>query len=131
MENLVTKRPAAEGTRRNFFVSTAKKLNEKRKKIALSITTACVMSMATTIAAFAEAGGGLDDNAGKAQFDTLVKFFMTWIGRIGLVVAFVGAVMFGFAIKQEDAEGKQRGLMTLASGIIVFAVSTATGFFLQ
>ena len=131
MENLVTKRPAAEGTRRNFFVSTAKKLNEKRKKIALSITTACVMSMATTIAAFAEAGGGLDDNAGKAQFDALVKFFMTLIGRIGLVVAFVGAVMFGFAFKQEDAEGKQRGLMTLASGIIVFAVSTATGFFLQ
>lgn len=129
-KTLITRRPAAEGTRRNFFVSAAKKLNEKRKKIGLAITTFIVMNMATAVSAFAE-GNGLDENAGKDQFDTLVKFFMTWIGRIALVVAFVGAVMFGFAIKQEDPEGKQRGLMTFASGIIVFAVSTATGFFLQ
>lgn len=135
-KTLITKRPAAEGTRRNFFVSVAKKLNEKRKKIGLAITTFIVMNMATAVSAFAEAGGGaagggaINDNIdADAAFVNLVGFFAKWIGRIGLVVAFVGAVLFGLAVKQEDAEGKQRGLMTLASGFIVFAITKSLNLF--
>lgn len=70
-----------------------------------------------------------DDVDPDAMFNNTVGFFATWIGRIGLVVAFIGAVMFGLAIKNDDADGKTRGLMTLISGIVVFAVTKALDLF--
>lgn len=54
---------------------------------------------------------------------------VTWIGRIGLVVAFVGGIMFALAIKNDDAEAKTRGLMTLASGFVVFALTLSLDLF--
>lgn len=123
----VTANTAEEETRQNFFVRAAKKLNEKRQKIALALTTAYVMSIATTATAFAEAAGGGDE--GDAMFTQMIEFFAKWIGRIGLVVGFIGAVMFGLAIKNEDADAKTRGLMTMASGFVVFAITKALDMF--
>ena len=107
------------------------KLNNKRKKIALTLGTFVLTNMMTAMSAFADTSGGdgLDTDAGKDQFDQLINFFATWIGRIGGVIALVGAVMFGFAWKNEDADGKQRGVTTMVSGIIVFAISLAADFF--
>lgn len=108
----------------NFF----QKLNCKRRKLALTVGTFIIANLMTAMSAFA-AGGTMDTNAGKAQFDELINFFAVWIGRIGGVIALVGAVMFGLAYKSEDPEGKQRGVTTMVSGIIVFAISQAAGFF--
>ena len=74
-------------------------------------------------AAEGEGGGSVANSS--ASFDTVVGFIVTWVQRIGLVVAFIGAVQFGFAWKNDDAEAKQRGLMTLASGFIVVAICIA------
>ena len=62
-------------------------------------------------------------------FGTVMTFLITWIRRIGLAIAFIGAIMFGLAIKDDDARGKQSGLMTLAAGFIVAAVCTAADMF--
>ena len=102
------------------------KLNNKRKKIAITVGTFVLTNAMTAMTAFAD---DLDANAGKGQFDSLIDFFATWIGRIGGVIALVGAVMFGLAFKSEDPDGKQRGITTMVSGIIVFAISLAAGFF--
>lgn len=119
-------------TKHNFF----QKLNTKRKKLALTVGMFIAANMMTAISAFAtppnannSGGGGLDDTVGKTQFDDLIGFFATWIGRIGGVIALVGAVMFGFAQKQEDPDGKQRAVNTMVSGIIVFAISQAADWF--
>ncbi len=45
------------------------------------------------------------------------------------MVAFVGGVMFALAIKNDDAEAKTRGLMTLASGFVVFALTLSLDLF--
>lgn len=100
-------------------------LNEKRKKIALSITTMLVMSAVTAVTAFAEGTGGAAGDNAENMFNEVIKFFATWIGRIGLVIGFVGAIMFGLAIKNDDADAKTRGLMTMASGFVVYAVTFA------
>lgn len=108
-------------------------LNSKRKKLMLSLTTALTMAMMSSVSAFAApapgAGGGIGGDAGEAQFNAVISFFAVWIGRIGLVVGFIGAVMFALAIKNDDADAKTRGLMTMASGFVVFAVTQALSLF--
>lgn len=121
---------AAGNEREKPFLSA---LRKKRGKIALSITTAITMWMMLAVNAFATSGtsgtasGGSDD--GEAMFNEIIGWFATWIGRIGLVVGFVGAVMFGLAIKNEDADAKTRGLMTMASGFVVYAITKALSLF--
>lgn len=130
-----------KAAKQNFF----QRLNAKRKKLMLVAGTFVITNLMMAIPAFAEAAdggaggggtgggtggaGGLNDTVGKTQFDELIGFFATWIGRIGGVIALVGAVMFGFAQKQEDPDGKQRAVNTMVSGIIVFAVSQAADWF--
>lgn len=64
-----------------------------------------------------------------SAYENTIDFFITWIRRIGAAVAFIGAVMFGFAIKNDDAERKQTGLMTLAAGFVVWAVCAGADMF--
>ncbi|MBQ7793991.1 MAG: hypothetical protein IJ366_05660 [Clostridia bacterium] len=134
MENNITTTLTVEGnqqtTKRNPIARFFSAANRTRKKIVTSITTMVTMAMATAVTAFAEetAGeGGVVD--GEAAFNQVIGFFATWIGRIGLVVAFVGGIMFALAIKNDDAEAKTRGLMTLASGFVVFALTLSLDLF--
>lgn len=107
-------------------------VNAKRNKIMLTLTTMVTMSMMSTATAFAapaDGGGGGGTVDGEAAFNEVIGFFADWIGKIGLVVAFVGGIMFALAIKNDDAEAKTRGLMTLASGFVVFALTLSLNLF--
>ena len=127
MENTITT-TAAQGAakRTNPIKNFISALNAKRRKAVLSLTTMVTMAMASSVSAFAEGGEGVAD--GEAAFNSVIGF-ATWIGRIGLVVAFVGGIMFALAIKNDDAEAKTRGLMTLASGFVVFALTLSLDLF--
>lgn len=114
----------AEATTEN----TAVKAIGKVKKLVVSVNTMILMFILSSLEAFAD-DTNLQNGEGDQMFFKLIGFFATWIGRIGLVVAFVGAVMFGLAIKNDDADGKQRGLMTLAAGFIVYAITLALDMF--
>ena len=133
--NIITTVPAAEGKKQNAernplarFFSGAKK---KCRKVITTVSTMLTMAMVSAVTAFAEGegGGGGGTVDGEAAFNQVIGFFATWIGRIGLVVAFVGGVMFALAIKNDDAEAKTRGLMTLASGFVVFALTLSLNLF--
>ena len=131
--NIITTVPAAECKKQNAernplarFFSGAK---SKCKKVITAVTTMVTMTMVSAVTAFAEGGGGGGAVDGEAAFNQVIGFFATWIGRIGLVVAFVGGVMFALAIKNDDAEAKTRGLMTLASGFVVFALTLSLNLF--
>lgn len=133
MENTITTLAVSkEKQRTNPFKRAFTAMSARCKKLVLTVTTMLTMSVATSINAFAAstpaAGGGTPVD-GEAAFNSVVGFFATWIGRIGLVVAFVGGVMFALAIKNDDAEAKTRGLMTLASGFVVFALTLSLDLF--
>lgn len=127
MENKI--KPAVQ-TAKNPVKSFFSALNAKRRKISLSLTMMLTTMMLTAASAFADdtSGGGGSGEA-EAMFDKTIVFFADWIGRVGLVVAFVGAVMFGFSVKSDDPEGKQRGLTTMVAGFIVFAVTKSLNLF--
>lgn len=66
---------------------------------------------------------------GDDQFESVVRFFVKWIKRVGLLVAFVGGVMFFLAMKNNDADQKQAGLLTLVAGFGVAALCQAVDMF--
>jgi hypothetical protein len=56
-------------------------------------------------------------------FQNLLLFIGTWTRRVGAAGTLVGAVMFGFAVKDNNAVGKVAALKTFAAGAIVVSVS--------
>lgn len=115
------------GTKAKDFIMSLKK---KKARLSAQIATYFMSALSLAATAFAKSGGGSSGGAGEEQFNIVINFFATWIGRIGLIVGFVGAVMFGLAIKNDDADAKTRGLMTLAAGFVVFAVTKALDMFM-
>ncbi len=133
MENKITTTLSAEGKKqnaeRNPLARFLTAVNKKRKQVVTSITTMMTLAMVTAVTAFADDTSGGDIVDGEAAFNSVIGFFADWIGRIGLVVGFVGGIMFALAIKNDDAEAKTRGLMTMASGFVVFALTLSLDLF--
>ena len=103
-----------------------KLMNQKNKKFAKIFTvlfTIAVVTSLCAVTAFAAGGGS------EAAYQSTITFFITWIRRIGMMVAFVGAIMFALAIKNNDAEQKQAGLITMIAGFIVAALCAASSMF--
>ena len=65
---------------------------------------------------------GSDVNA----FTNLISDFSVWIERIGLIVAFAGAIKFAIAIKDDDSKDKTLGLLTMVSGFLIAEIADAT-----
>jgi hypothetical protein len=107
-----------------------KLMNQKNKKFVKVFTvlfTIAVVTSLTALTAFAAGGGG--GGGSEAAYQSTIEFFITWIRRIGMMVAFVGAIMFALAIKNNDAEQKQAGLITMIAGFIVAALCAASDMF--
>lgn len=75
------------------------------------------------------AGEGSGSDAADGAYQKVINFFITWLRRIGAMVALVGAIMFGLAIKNNDADQKQNGLLTMVAGFVVFAICLAADMF--
>ncbi len=56
-------------------------------------------------------------------FQDILLFIGTWTRRVGAAGTLVGAVLFGFSIKDNNAVGKVAALKTFAAGAIVVSVS--------
>lgn len=74
-------------------------------------------------------GGASGSATADGAYTNVINFFITWIRRIGAMVALVGAIMFALSIKSNDAEQKQAGLLTMVAGFVAFAVCLAADMF--
>lgn len=81
------------------------------------------------------AGGGTPaaPASGSADADSayegVVDFFLTWIRRVGAIVAFLGAIVFAFGFKNDEDNKKDLGIKTMISGFLVWAVCGAVDLF--
>lgn len=63
------------------------------------------------------------------EFQAILDFIKLWARRVGALAMFIGAVMFGFSIKDNNATTKVNALRTLAAGGIIISVTALLPFF--
>lgn len=61
--------------------------------------------------------------AANAEFASILQFIGVWIRRVGALGLFIGAIMFGLSIKENNAATKVTSLKTMSAGGMVMAVS--------
>lgn len=103
---------------KNNNVTTESNKTVKKIKISKVVT---ILLMSVAIMAIFVPCAFADVNADTA-FNNVVGEFVKWVKRIAGLIALVGAIMFGLAIKNNDAEQKQTGLLTMVAGFFVFAI---------
>jgi len=83
-----------------------------------------------TVYVLAAPTGDASTGDAEARWNAVIGFLMPWIGRLGGVVMLLGGIMFALGFKNDDADGKTRGLQTLIAGAIVIAVGASSNIFL-
>ena len=104
----------------------------RSRKFKKALVICVVMAIMTTMFAITASAATPVAPAGgtaEATYQTVINFFITWLTRIGMLVGLVGAIMFALAIKSNDAEQKQAGLLTMVAGFVVAAVCGAANMF--
>jgi len=86
------------------------------KRMTLAAAFLMVGMIAVSGTAFAGSVNGDD------VWNQVITIVATWIPRLGGLVIVIGGIMFGLGWKNDDAEGKARGVQTMVSGAIVTAL---------
>lgn len=63
------------------------------------------------------------DADAEKEFEAILRFIGTWVSRVGGTAVLIGAIMFGFSVKDNDAVKKVSGLKTMAAGGVAVSVS--------
>lgn len=96
----------------------------------LMVFAALFMFNFIPVAAFAGAAGGTPE--GFDQLNMVIEWIALWAGRIGLAVAFFGALQTALGFMQDDADAKVRGMKVMAAGFMVYGVTLMyTEFFVE
>ena len=99
---------------------TGKAMNTRLGRAALVLPMAMSACTVTASAEGADAQG---------MIDAIMGILGPGVIGLGSLVAVVGGIQTGVGFKDDNADGKTRGLMCLASGFIVFAVAKAYDMF--
>ena len=82
-----------------------------------------VMSLCTmTVCA---SSGGTDPDA---FINKIVGLLQTWIPRLGGMVVVVGGIQLGLGFKDDNQDGKTRGMQCMIGGAIVAAIGKLVSF---
>lgn len=89
-----------------------------RSKSAKLIALSPVMFAALTLPVYAD---GTDPNQVISSILDLLK---KWIPIMGGLVVIVGAIQLGVSFKDDNADGKTRGIQTMIGGAIITAIAS-------
>ena len=73
--------------------------------------------------------GGMSNDTADTAYKNVVEFIIKWLRRAGFLIGFFGGAMLLMAMKNEDADGKQRGILTMIAGFGLAALCIAAGMF--
>lgn len=114
-------------------------LKDKQVKLMKSMKKAVTMVVAMTWGIMLQCNMALADPSASPspipataedKWNAVIGFLVPWIARLGGVVVLIGAMEFGLAFKNDDAEGKTKGMRAVIAGLIVIAVGVSSDIFL-
>lgn len=73
--------------------------------------------------------GGMTNTTADTAYKNVVEFIIKWLRRAGFLVGFFGGGMLLLSIKNEDADGKQRGILTMIAGFGLAALCIGASMF--
>jgi len=95
-----------------------KKLRDLSLTVKVALST-IIINILNYTAVFASTTAGVD------KFDNMVTWVASWVGRVGLLVAFWGGVQVAFSLSDHDAGQKRNGILFLVTGLMVFGISVS------
>ena len=101
----------------------------QRRVILIFMVVLCIVILISITAVPAFAGGGVGGrgggggaNPGVDRIYTGIGLMAGWIAKIGLVVAFFGAIETVLSFASDNAEARIKGLKIMASGFILYGI---------
>jgi hypothetical protein len=91
-------------------------LKPKYAKI-IAFTPLAFMASSVSVSA---TGGGTDPNE---VISSILELLKQWIPVMGGLVVIVGAIQLGVSFKDDNADGKTRGIQTIIGGAIITAIA--------
>jgi hypothetical protein len=99
-----------------------------KPKLVKMLTVMPVIFSMFAVVAFAAEGDSAASGTADGAIEQIIGLLQTWIPRLGGMVAVVGAIQLGLGFKDEDSNGKTRGMQTMIGGAIVAALATIIDF---
>lgn len=104
------------------------KLSAKRMKKVITVLPIMLIALSlVTVPAFAEAGAGGGTDA-DSFINEIISLLQTWIPRLGGMIVVVGGIQLGIGFKDDNADGKTRGMQCMIGGAIVAAIGGLVNF---
>lgn len=98
---------------------------KKRMKKVLTVLPIMLIALSlVTVPAFAE-GSATDADS---FINEIVGLLQTWIPRLGGMIVVVGGIQLGIGFKDDNADGKTRGMQCMIGGAIVAAIGALVKF---
>lgn len=96
---------------------------ETLQALLIMVSGFMIVSAMNDLSIFKIPTGAYTDAAATLEFQSIMKFIGKWARRVGAVGMFIGATMFGFSIKDNNAAAKVTSAKTMAAGAIAMSVS--------
>ncbi|MDR0991407.1 MAG: hypothetical protein LBL87_00715 [Ruminococcus sp.] len=95
-----------------------------RKAGRILITAVIVLSIFTMFTITASAS----EADAEGFITTIIDLLKKWIPRLGGMIIVVGGIQLGIGFKDDNADGKTRGMQCMIGGAIVAAIGGAINF---
>lgn len=98
---------------------------EQLEAVLIMVSGFMIVSAIRNLSIFSIPNTGLisPETAANLEFLAILKFIGKWTRRVGALALFIGSLMFGFSVKDNNATGKVTSLKTISAGSMVMAVS--------
>lgn len=98
---------------------------EQLQAVLVMISGFMIVSAIRNLSIFSIPNTGLisPETAATLEFFAILKFISKWTRRVGALALLIGSLMFGFSVKDNNANGKVNSLRTISAGGITMAVS--------
>ncbi|WP_295068651.1 hypothetical protein [Ruminococcus sp.] len=76
-----------------------------------------------------QGGSKSGSSSADAAYENTMDFIITWIRRVGAAIALFGGFMLALGLKNNEPEPKERGIMAMVAGFVVWAICGAVDMF--